>query len=335
MARDKCVICQSKEDIDDIGWLWCNHCKKWNHASCTNVKSIEEFKVLKLKKFWFCPACFTESNFESAVLQSAKNVVSNVSSSVANVSDDELSNLVKNEMKRLWPNIVHQMKKEINAEIDPKISNLEQKICDLEKIVNSMQRKSDRTESRNMKKNILVQGVPDSFDIDNHSFIMKIADEIGFNKLAIFDIDSTVRFKNNGRRAMQNKQVSSLILVSFTSQSVKEMFMKSYYVYLKSSKLCLSCIDPVYEKGFIFINNQLDKKTHQIFMRAQELKKEGKIHKVFIKKKQVNIVKQVSSMPTIITSIDDLLEFNAPVIDMTHQTSSSGGKISEEMETND
>lgn len=245
-TRDKnvpCTICNksdtdAEEGSDVINWFRCAYCKKWFHALCVNVETNEDYQKLKAIQLWFCPFCFQSSNFEPYANKVANQAVANITNSSITPTDGMIAGLITTEIQKLWPKIINSVKKELLVEVQKSTNYLETRITALEKELHSATSRLQSFENRSSRKNVLIQGVPESFDISDQTFILEIADEIGFKNLNLFDIDNVIRFrkpKNKTNEPKNKTNVSpALVMVSFVSQSVKQYFMDCYLGYIKN-----------------------------------------------------------------------------------------------------
>lgn len=187
-------------------------------------------------------------------------------------------------------------------EVQKSTNYLETRITALEKELHSATSRLQSFENRSSRKNILIQGVPESFDISDQTFILEIADEIGFKNLNLFDIDNVIRFRKQKNKTNEPKNKTNvspaLVMVSFVSQSVKQYFMDCYLGYIKSqnnSNIKLSYTNQKYMNTIVYFNEHMDRLTHQIYTKARYLKKSGMIFKVIMKNHQVHIVQSSTS----------------------------------------
>lgn len=317
ISDEPCPVC-SKADIDsaiDYGCIQCDGCDLWYHAYCGGLSSIAEYKLAESKKYWFCPECIKCSNFEDIVVKATQNVLADIQVStnqvpvspnsvqnIQQVSELQIRNLVKKEIDQMWPHVLRQVKDEIKNDIIPEINIVKEKACNLELRLQDCEKRLRSYDEAKRRKTILIQGIPDSFDVTNPEFIVDIANVLEL-KLSVFDVNSVMRFKKTNKI---NSKTPALVQISFGSYLVKQEFMNRYFRYIKTNSLPAYCLDSRFKSEILYINHKLDKSMHEMLSLARHLKQKGNIFKVYIKNNQLMLQKSEKMSPKVIQNINEL-----------------------------
>lgn len=91
-------------------------------------------------------------------------------------------------MDKMFVNVKNYALDHINNEIQAVNKEMDARTAELNKRLN-------RFEQNQRRKNVLIYGIPSSYNIYTNNFIPCIGKEIGFN-LQCCDIDNVIRFKN-------------------------------------------------------------------------------------------------------------------------------------------
>lgn len=295
-----CGSCGKKNnDIDSFGMIRCNCCSKWYHSKCCSINSKEEFDTLSdVKKLWFCPVCLQKSNFKYAASQIFKGTTDTGCSS--SLGDESLIlKLIDERMEKIWPMLAVQVFDKVMLDVKPLITSLETRILNLESTL-SIQ------ENHYRAKNLIIQGIPDSYEIFNGKFLETLAGVLDHNNFSLDQIDYITKIK---RRRTTNKTLPS-VLVRFSTLRGKSDFMSYYLKYIKEKRLSIKCFNEDFPDGMLYINEHLPKKLFTIFMKARSLVKQNSIWKASIRKGVVYIQVLRMDSPRIIRTMEDLTKYS-------------------------
>lgn len=199
--------------------------------------------------------------------------------------------------------IVNQVHIDMNAAIDEKLSGFEQKIKGM--VTSTLSNASsgiaenriDQLERQVRMNELVISGVPTTDNEKLMEIIASICRVIQFHG-GSEAIETCFRLPihNNRRRS------SPSIIVKFWGADGKNDFFKRYFA---TKKLCTSMIG-YSAPSRIYVNENLTKKNFDIFCKARDLKKEGKIIRFNTQRGRVTVKLQGSEKSHTVDSMDKL-----------------------------
>lgn len=278
-SKPKCAICSNGEDCP-IGWIMCNNCKQWSHGECLKA-SKEEFKLLGSTRFWFCASCCADSNIKYDLKKATIMAVKELNGKVLDVNtpdatdkldDVNLDKVVDLVIEKLWPKCVEL--------IEVKFSQVETNFKDLHNRISDLEHDNFRLDRDRKRKNLIIQGIPNDLEVNDATFMSKIAEFLELEKFYIDDVEDCFRVGTSRIKP---------IIVRFHKLIHKRVFFAKYINQLKNKKLTNKIFDDNYPDSPVYINEHLDNFTSKLFAEARKLKSSPKVTKVIVKNGWVTV----------------------------------------------
>lgn len=227
-----CDIC-NKSVLDDHQALLCDKCNIWKHRECLTMSQKTYQKLSKSKEEWLCSSCISAKD--------ASNHPQGKNYTLADV----MAKLEEMDMKykSLFTKYNEQIK--VNEKLQEEISQIKRQL--------------NKNEQKDLKNNLLVQGVPYKENENVPEIINKIGTYLGVkndNKFTAFRLG-----KDNSK--------ANVIKVIFEDETTKTKFLKSKKKFeIKSTDLGHT------KESKIFLNHELTNTNFDLFMAARTFKKD-------------------------------------------------------------
>lgn len=249
-----CRICKREGNQEEIKVV-CNGCNQLHHLSCAGITSnFYQYYILNKKINWHCYLCDNETRTEN--LQSINRM-------------NQLVKEFNSEIQKInFQN--HTWKQEIEIKLTEKIE------IEVAKQTKELQNVTQNSQNNRLlrRKNLIVSGVPHNENEDTECIIKNIAKVILFKDG--FWLDNCFRLSNKEKKSNERSQN---ILVKFTTELLRDKFMKAYLEFIKNNALTPDEIG--LEGNYrIFINEHLCENIYNLMREALKLKKDGKVFKV-------------------------------------------------------
>ena len=169
----------------------------------------------------------------------------------------------------------------------------------------SLQISSNQNEIARLKlsREIVINGIPESKTENVKVIFENICKKLGYND--IFPNVCVRRFKAKQQAEVQKSQINlrfAPIFVEFSFTAEKKQFLETYF---KTADLNVSCLG-YQSNSRIYVNERLTKHDVNIKTRALALKKQDKLHSVFIMNGRVFVKQAKSSLQIHIDDIKQL-----------------------------
>lgn len=244
-------------------------------------------------------------DFESSMSKMVDEKVSGLEKSIMDQVDEYkkgTTDRVRRIEKRM-DEFTQQVTTDMNVAKDDNFKDMDKKINDMVTValVNATSgvtdSRIDQLERQVRMNELIVSGVP-LVDNENLSNIMtSISKVINFSG-GVDAIESCFRLPSHNNR----RRLSPSIIVKFWGGEAKSDFFKQYFV---TKKLCSTML------GFsapsrIYVNENLTKRNFEIFCKARDLKKDGKIVRFNTQRGRVVVKLQGSEKSYFVDSLDQL-----------------------------
>jgi len=203
--------------------------------------------------------------------------------------DDKLNNIIKSLERLNQLDTINVNLQTLTSKIDSigtRVADLEEKIGGLNGVrtqVNVLQRDVDNMVQYSRINNLVISGIPDLEAIEPKQAVIDMAHYLGV-AIELVNIDTAHRLPTK----IQGKDKP--ILVKFVDRWCKEAIMDRIAEmnrakdYVDTKKLGYTC-----PQQAVFVNHHLSPKMQEIHRRGRELKKEGNISNVYVRKGRVLI----------------------------------------------
>lgn len=301
----QCLLCMDKVENGMESTIKCKKCSEIFHLHCVDVsENFYKKYLVELRKPWFCYSCYVDicdsyNNYEHQInsfkqeMHKFMNIefqkLKSSASSLRQEFDIKLEQYqsdmgktisdLKQEMNNKCSDILTDCLAEISIKIDNSSDKLRQETLQ-ETNESEIKKQIELQERFNRKLNLVLSGIPTSFDSKNlKQLIIKLSSEMGTHLEPNF-IDMVHRI---------GKTESKQVLLKFKFESEKNIFFEHYLAFIKSKenkKLTLSDFNITDsrrdENPEIFINHHLTPALTSVLFEIRNLHRS-------------NVVKQFSS----------------------------------------
>lgn len=232
-----CDIC-NKTVHDDHQALLCDKCNIWKHRECLSMSQRAYTKLSKSTDIWWCNTCDNTRdapNNSQAASQAKKNyTLADVMAKLEEMDE---------KYKSLFSKYNEQVR--VNEKLQEELSQIKQQL--------------NRNAQKDLKNNLLVQGVP----YKDHENIPAIINKIGTY------LDVPIDSKFTAFRLGKDNDKNNAIKVIFEDESTKIKLLKSKKKFeIKSTDLGFT------RDNKIFLNHELTRTNLDIYMAARAFKKD-------------------------------------------------------------
>lgn len=259
-----CDICR-KEVFDDHQALLCDKCNIWKHRECLSMANKTYVKLSKSTDEWICGKCNIKDGHGSSSQAKRDYTLADVMAKLEQMEKEYKSLLTK-----------YNQQLKINEHLQDELGQIKQQL--------------NKNEQKELKKNLLVQGIPYKENENLPDIINKIGNYLdvpGGNKFTAF-------------RLGRDKNKSS-VKVIFEDELTKTKFLKSRKKFdLKSSDLGFTTDNK------IFMNHELTKTNLELYMAAKVFKKDRNFKFLWIGDGNIFLRKDENSKVLLINSKSQL-----------------------------
>jgi hypothetical protein len=157
-----------------------------------------------------------------------------------------------------------------------------------------------------IEREIVINGIPADRQENVCEVFERICTHLGYTQMPIAAVNKYHSKKDDHNKTLKN-DVTPPIFVEFSLKTDKRNFMQLYFK--KSADLNLTCLD-MENQSRIFVNDRLTKEDMDIKIKALQLKKDGKLHSIFVRDGCVFVKTSPASQQTAIEDLQQLHDYS-------------------------
>lgn len=270
--NDRCDICKRTVSEDEEGLL-CDGCLIWKHRTCLSLGQKSYQKLAKSKNQWFCDTCKPNSAKDPKI-QKTTNQQASTEYTIADV----MAKL--DEMDKKYHNLFMKYNEQVQINNDLKLEILQ------------IKKQLNKSEQKDLNKNITVHGVPYRNGENAVEIVKKIADQ-----LQVPMADEKFTAFRLGRTNIEK----SPIKVVFQNEETKKNILRSKLkVGLNTQSIGFR------ENNKIYLNHDLTKHNLKLFKEAQKFKKDNGYKFLWISSGNILLRKEENSKIILVEDEEDL-----------------------------